>query len=472
MAMSAESQICSLLRKLLKNYEEEVKMQVINRIQELLEVISLDTLSEKIELTSLIYETSQKQGCDRLRLFCTQKLFMQGEKTGLKTLSSVASFLCNQLETKGIKEVMSGLLKVCYNLNFKGFKFFWEIILFFYLFTSVIGISNHALPSTVVKIDKGHIILNSEIKMTELYKITEKINIQPLIEFLNQLNSTLKHIEGFTQFRESHTACSAYGNNNDNTDSLEKIELIAKENKISNLLVQHQEQSRNHNFIALFRMINGSFSCEISYSLSRIQLLLASNTRRSPPYYKHENYAYRNALYNLFKDKNNLKCLRHGLIKEKNIFPYDIKVYVEEPGVETCQRICSTMRNKFKQGLSINRLTGINLNFKDCGVWSFSISNKTCFIKHTISQSMFLNKMSHESDYEFMSVSGKPDCQMMLDEGYPSIFVNNKLTDMSSLCSFSNVNLIFTKYNARCMNLYFSIKQPLQKLKLEMGFFI
>ena len=344
--------------------------------------------------------------------------------------------------------------------------------MFFHFLTPVIGISNQALPATVVRIDKNHIILNSEIKMTELYEITEKIKIQPLIEFLMQLNSTLKHIEGFTEFRESHTACSAYGNNNDNTDSLENIEHIAKENKISNLLVQHQEQSRNHNFITLFRMVNGSFSCEISYSLSRIQLLLASNTRRSPPYYKHESSAYRHALYNLFKDKNNLQCLRHGLIKENNIFPYDLKVYVQEPGVETCQRICLTMRKKFKQGLTVNRLTGINLNFKDCGVWSFSISNKTCFIKHSISQSMFLNKMSHQSDYEFMSVTGKPDCQMILDEGYPSIFVNNKLTDMSSMCSFSNVNLIFTRYNARCMNLYFSIKQPLQKLQLEMFFFI
>ena len=121
MAMSKESQICSLLRQLLRNYEEKIEMQAINRIQELLEVISLDTLSEKIELISLIYETSQKQGCDRLRLFCTQKLFMQGEKTGLKALSSVAKFLCNPLETTGIKEVMSGLLKVCNNLDFKVF---------------------------------------------------------------------------------------------------------------------------------------------------------------------------------------------------------------------------------------------------------------------------------------------------------------------------------------------------------------
>ena len=83
------------------------------------------------------------------------------------------------------------------------------------------------------------------------------------------------------------------------------------------------------------------------------------------------------------------------MIKENNIFPYDIKVYVEEPGVETGQRICSTMSKRFQQGLSINQLTGMNLNFKDCGVWSFTISNKTCFIKHKISKSLFLNKMSH-----------------------------------------------------------------------------
>ena len=131
MAMSAESQICSLLRQLLKNYAAEVEMQAINKLEELLGVISLETLAEKIELTSLIYETSQIQGCDRLRLFCTQKLFMQGEKTGLKALSSVASFLCNPLETKGMKEVMSGLLKVCDNLDIKGFKFVWRIIIFF-----------------------------------------------------------------------------------------------------------------------------------------------------------------------------------------------------------------------------------------------------------------------------------------------------------------------------------------------------
>ena len=46
--MSAESQICSLLRQLLKNYEEEVEMQAMNRIAELLGVISLETLAEKM----------------------------------------------------------------------------------------------------------------------------------------------------------------------------------------------------------------------------------------------------------------------------------------------------------------------------------------------------------------------------------------------------------------------------------------
>ena len=49
MTMSKESQICSLLRQLLKSYEEKIEMQAINRIQELLEVIDLETLSEKIE---------------------------------------------------------------------------------------------------------------------------------------------------------------------------------------------------------------------------------------------------------------------------------------------------------------------------------------------------------------------------------------------------------------------------------------
>ena len=75
-----------------------------------------------------------------------------------------------------------------------------------------------------------------------------------------------------------------------------------------------------------------------------------------------------------------------------------------------------------------------------------------------------------EFEYEFISFSGKPDCQVKLDEGFPSIYVDNKLTDMRSIYRFSNTNLILIKYNARCMNLYFSIKQPLQKLKLEKVF--
>ena len=105
------------------------------------------------------------------------------------------------------------------------------------------------------------------------------------------------------------------------------------------------------------------------------------------------------------------------------------------------------MRIRFKQGLSINRLTGVKLNCNDCGVWSFSIANKTCCIKHKVDQNMFLNSMSHASEYEFMSFSGKPDCQVKLDEGFPSIYVDNKLTDMRSIYSFSNTNLIFIKYN-------------------------
>lgn len=468
MAMNTEAQMCSALKQLLKEPDEDLELEVINMLEVYLSIGTQQILSENDELTSLLYEVASKS--DRMKLYCLQYNFMQGEKTGLKAMSSMTNFLCNPMGTKGVEKVMTGLLKVSYDLNIRGGqKIFFLLSLFLFLLP---GISSQHLPSTVVSINKDHIILNSEIRMTELYEITEKIKIEPLVEFLNQLNNTLKHIEEFTEFKESHTACAVYGNANDNTDNFENIEKIARERKISNLLVQHQEQSRNHNFMTLFRMLNGSFSCEISYSLSRIQLLLSLNTRRSAPYYKHEKYAYRDALYSLFQDKNGLKCLRHGLIKENGIFPYDLKVYVEEPGVEKCQQICTTMRKRFNQGLSINRLTGVKLDFNDCGVWSFSIANKTCFIKHKIDQNMFLNKMSHSSEYEFMSVSGKPDCQVKLDVGFPSIYVNNKLTDMRSICSFSNNNLIFTKYNARCMNLYFSIKQPLQKLKLEMGFFI
>ena len=464
--MDLSTQICCSLKQLLKEYNATQELETVNLLETFF--AQTDSFSENYELMSLLLQVSNKS--DIMKLYCHQYNFMSGEKTGLKTLGSVIKWVANPLESKGIQQTMSGLLKVS-NHKFKGKQNYMIFFLFFSIFSLVNGIKLD-LPSTEVEITKDHIILNSEIRMTELYEITEKIDLEPLFQFLSQINATLLHIEQFTEFQESHTACAVYGNPNDNTDSIEDIKKIAKDKGLNNLLISHQEKTRNHNFMTLFRMINGSFSCEISYSLARIQLLLASNTRRIPPYYVHERISYRNSLYDLFRDKNGLKCLRHGLIKNKNIFPYNFKQYVEEPGIEACSQICKTMHLKFKQGLSINKLTGIQLNLEDCAIWSFAISNKTCFIKHNISQNMFLNKMSFESDYEFMSVTGKPDCQMKLDSGYPSMFINNQLTDLREICSFSENNLIFTKYNARCMNLYFSIKQPLKKLQLDVIFFI
>ena len=43
MAMSAEAQICSLLRKMLKQYDAELELQVIKKLEELLGVISLES---------------------------------------------------------------------------------------------------------------------------------------------------------------------------------------------------------------------------------------------------------------------------------------------------------------------------------------------------------------------------------------------------------------------------------------------
>ena len=341
------------------------------------------------------------------------------------------------------------------------------------IFINIITITKgSSIPNTAIEINQNYLIVNSEVLTTELYECSEKYNLEGLFAFASKLDETLTYIQELNKFKASHKTCSNFGNRNENTDRMEQLIKIAKSNHINQLLIQHQEEAAIQDFISILSINkNHTYECKIGFSIEKIKLLLAANTRRDPPHYFHEIDAYKNAMLNIFKTPDGLDCLRHGMLKVNHLYPYDNKFYMDEPAVESCQSICEVQHLKYEQFKRMQQLTANSYDIKDCQLWTYSISNRTCFIKYKISQNSFIENMDFSSTYTSMTISGKPDCKMKLNNGFPKMYIKGNLTDMRNFCSFSPTNIYFEDYNSRCVNLYYSIKNPLQKLKFDLTTF-
>ena len=129
--MDLSVQICCSLKQLLKEYNTSQELETINLLETFF--AQTDSFSENYELMSLLLQVSNKS--DIMKLYCHQYNFMSGEKTGLKTLGSVMRYLANPLDSKGIQQTMSGLLKVS-NHKYIGKQNYMILFLFFFDFLS------------------------------------------------------------------------------------------------------------------------------------------------------------------------------------------------------------------------------------------------------------------------------------------------------------------------------------------------
>ena len=211
------AKLVSTLKQMLKKKDESLEKEIVEILEDSSGDLDQEIVKGNTELQCLMFENSIDS--DLIRLFCIQNGWMEGEKNGLKSICSVASILCNPVGSKAMEQVLGGLNKV----RHKNKIVFVSLIL-----CMLPCVTGQVLPSTLVNIDKNHIIFNSKIRITELQEITEKLGIEPLFDFLKQLDVSLEHIKEFKEFKLGHKACSNYGNSNDNTDSLEKVVEIAK----------------------------------------------------------------------------------------------------------------------------------------------------------------------------------------------------------------------------------------------------
>ena len=80
-----------------------------------------------------------------------------------------------------------------------------------------------------------------------------------------------------------------------------------------------------------------------------------------------------------------------------------MKQEISEPAVERCAHMCQNANIRSKYAVKINQLTSHNLSFADCQLYSYSLANRTCFIKFKASREDFKNLQSY---YSFQATQG------------------------------------------------------------------
>ena len=323
-----------------------------------------------------------------------------------------------------------------------------------------------------IETTENHLMLSTPTKTVEFEEYTEIFPMNPIFDQISLLSEALLKIRGFMTFSRNNEQCSDIGNQNTNTDSLENIMNIARQRNLTNIKFQHKEVSKQQLFDAFLRYSNNTFSCVLSSSFHSIQFMLAQNTFRDKPTSPGRINQLRKKMLSLFRDENNRKCVRHGMFPERF---YTSVFRLDSPELEHCSLSCFLQhRNhiviKGQQLVTVfpNQTLG-----PDCQAWTYNLATKTCMLVEEINARDFLEEISFDKIENKVAYSGLSNCMVNnFFKAVPKIFVNNKLSDMRDFCSFSKKNLVFSSFNIRCKNLYYSLNKPIQSAKKDLEVFV
>ena len=164
------------------------------------------------------------------------------------------------------------------------------------------------------------------------------------------------------------------------------------------------------------------------------------------------------------------QCLLEGVLYDQGSshsrYDYDREIHVSEPALEKCSDICKAMNVKHQYANKINQLTASNLTLFDCQLFTYSLSNATCWIKYNAERQIFRN-IEKYTTFDGLSVSGDYNCKSKYSKGFPQILVNNEVIDARKVCHFAPKTMMFKDMLYRCFGLYNELLFPLNQLQIK-----
>ena len=345
-----------------------------------------------------------------------------------------------------------------------------QLLLLFGLFT--VTLASQVLPNTEVQVENGHLLVSSRVPTTAIVEITERFPTNQMDTFQEYLDMILDKVEGFTKFNPMHQRCAKIHKKASQADDLTTVVALANTLKLNNIVLSHYESDNNDHFVIVLKLVDKStYECQIGFSVSQAQLFLSNNVWRAPPYYKHEMSSYRQRLVDSFKSDDKA-CLKAGIMVDSvtGVYAYNESIQISEPGIEVCSRICQVRNIQAKYAKKVNHLTAANITKPGCDAYTYSIGNRTCFLRNSLSENGLQN-LDVYGTYNNLALTGDSSCHLAIDQGYPKLRSDGALIDARHLCVFSKENLAFQRANYRCMGLYQILHKPLFKVKVDLDLY-
>ena len=354
-----------------------------------------------------------------------------------------------------------------------------QVCLLLFLFTTCNGNkikSNGNVPDTTFEKKDDFVLVRSSTYKTVIVEFTEKFHLRKFRETEKFLDSLLEKAKSYKLFKEKHSRCKSIGYNPSLIDDINEVAKMAKEKKLTNLVLTHQELTSDNQFLILLKQnTKGEFDCYIDFAQKKVSYLLATNIFRLAPYYTHSLKKYRQKMVDSFYTDER-QCLKEGVIYDHTLsaytqLDYDLFIPVDEPGVERCSLLCESMNIKAKYTSKIMQLTTFNVSNENCDIFSYSLGNQTCLLKFR-SKHNDLSSVERYNVMDKLTVTGNHLCRSKYVQGYPSIKVGKVVEDARKFCSFTSKSIAYDKKLYRCLGLYNLLSYPINEIKNQLNGFL
>ena len=334
-----------------------------------------------------------------------------------------------------------------------------------------------------VKIDKGVMLIYSNMNNIEIQERTEKINLNRFDNFIVKLENILHKIGSLREFSPHNNNCQIAGNS---VDNLDEVINVAKTSNLNYLMIDAKESNKifhQKEFeIILYKpkMADSKVTCEYGYSLGKIVSMLALSPLNNNhiPWFSHDQYEFFKKQKSIMYDENGNNCGYQGRFKNNQ---YNKQIILEPiAGLESCSRICRTSSEIYNRMKQLRLSTGANLtsSYNECAAFSYDIQNNFCILTSKFVDEDINNLdqswSNKNSDYSgFLSFTAKRNCKPYYDsKNRPEIYMGKYLIKVDTLCNFSNKKLKLELKNMRCNNLANKLQFPVRNMLINFKTFL
>ena len=309
----------------------------------------------------------------------------------------------------------------------------------------------------------GNILkVSSNLPQAELRETTEIYQLSSLKIFENELNIALEDLKNLRNFKPSAKACASV----EQTDDVLEMIAFATKHNFNSVRMNHFEPDGQQHFVTALFKIRSKFQCFVSYSQQRAKELLASSHFRAEPTSEVELQRYRKYADGAFRTAANKSCLRHGGLKNINL--YGRHIGLTEPGLERCSQICAHQAATHLFSKQLAKLTANIEILPMCHGYTYLPHNKTCLISRKMTESNFISDLSFENHWK-SALTGEPHCVKTRKQAF--LKLNASLVNTQNICQFSHRDFTNSKLQTRCTAKYFAYSRPLINIKEQLKYF-